>query len=125
MTGTTFGRRPLVTMGLALLVGAATHRSVSAAKLDKEAFKEGCKSGGHSFVDNPDGTFQCNTTGGSTIKCFKDDTCISIPKNATIVTGSSGGGHLDGVMTPFGVITLVDTSPRRSEERPGGTAGRT
>jgi len=110
MTGTTFGRRPLVTAGLALLVSVATRRSVHAGAINKEAFKEGCQSGGGSYIDNPDGTFQCNTSGGNTIKCFKDDTCISIPKNATIVTGSSSGSQWGGVMTSDGLITMVDAS---------------
>lgn len=109
MTGTTLGRRSLVTMGMALLVSVATRGSVS-AEIDKKAFKEGCQSGGGSYIDNPDGTFQCNTSGGNTIKCFKDDTCISIPKNANIETGTGGGGQWGGVMTAGGVITMVDAS---------------
>lgn len=39
------------------------------AELDKGAFKSGCQAAGGSYVENPDGSFQCNTKNGATIKC--------------------------------------------------------
>jgi hypothetical protein len=38
----------------------------------KEEFAKGCREGGGSFVENADGTFQCNTRSGLTIKCQED-----------------------------------------------------
>lgn len=39
------------------------------AEMDKAKFKEGCKEGGGSYVENRDGSFQCNLLKGGTIKC--------------------------------------------------------
>jgi len=38
----------------------------------KDKFKEGCKSSNGSWVENTDGSYQCNTRSGETNKCFKD-----------------------------------------------------
>lgn len=38
----------------------------------KDDFKRGCESGGGSFVENADGTYQCNTASGLVIKCRSD-----------------------------------------------------
>jgi hypothetical protein len=32
-------------------------------------FKKGCESGGNSYVENNDGSYQCNLKDGHTIKC--------------------------------------------------------
>jgi hypothetical protein len=50
-----------------LLVGAAMR--ASAADMDKSKFKEGCEAGKGSYVENNDGSFQCNLRSGGTIKC--------------------------------------------------------
>jgi hypothetical protein len=39
------------------------------ADMDKGKFKEGCESGGNSYVENNDGSFQCNLKSGAVIKC--------------------------------------------------------
>jgi hypothetical protein len=44
-------------------------------QIDKSKFAEGCRAGNGSYIENPDGTFQCNTSGGITIKCDGDDHC--------------------------------------------------
>jgi hypothetical protein len=49
--------------------GSDTQSSTVFAEMDKGAFKDGCEKGGHSFVDRPDGSFQCNLGGGMAIKC--------------------------------------------------------
>lgn len=38
----------------------------------KEKFKAGCKSSNGSWIENPDGSYQCNTSSGETNKCFKN-----------------------------------------------------
>ena len=38
----------------------------------KTKFKAGCKSSNGSWIENPDGSYQCNTISGETNKCFKD-----------------------------------------------------
>jgi hypothetical protein len=35
----------------------------------KAKFKDGCEKSGGSWVENPDGTFQCNLKYGGTVKC--------------------------------------------------------
>lgn len=60
-----------LTCGLAL-VGAGPLVSATraaGAELDKGAFKSGCESGGGSYIENNDGSFQCNLKSGGTIKC--------------------------------------------------------
>ncbi len=37
--------------------------------LDKRAFEAGCEEGKGSYIENPDGSFQCNTSDGGTVKC--------------------------------------------------------
>jgi hypothetical protein len=41
----------------------------SAPAMDKDAFKKGCEEGGNSYVENSDGSFQCNLKDGGVIKC--------------------------------------------------------
>jgi hypothetical protein len=41
-------------------------------KAFKAKFKDGCKSSNGSWVENPDGSYQCNGSSGETNKCFKD-----------------------------------------------------
>jgi hypothetical protein len=38
----------------------------------KAKFKDGCKSSSGSWIENPDGSYQCNTRSGETNICFKD-----------------------------------------------------
>ena len=38
----------------------------------KDDFAKGCRDSGGSFIENPDGTYQCNTTSGIRIKCQSD-----------------------------------------------------
>ena len=64
--------------------GAAPAEVVAVAQtkipLDKAAFKTGCEQGGGSYVENPDGSFQCNLRGGGTIKCPNTTSqCTFIP----------------------------------------------
>lgn len=38
----------------------------------KDKFKAGCQSSNGSWIENPDGSYQCNARSGETNKCFKD-----------------------------------------------------
>jgi hypothetical protein len=46
--------------------------SLNPQKDHKDKFKEGCKSSNGSWIENADGSYQCNTKNGETNKCFKD-----------------------------------------------------
>ena len=59
--------RLTVVLGL-LLIGAIPQQA-SAEEMDKGAFKKGCESGGGSYLESADGSFQCNTKSGGTVKC--------------------------------------------------------
>ena len=82
--------RLLVAFAMAfLLIGTLAH-SAGATEMDKGAFKSGCESGGGSFVENADGSFQCNLKSGGTIKC--PDTKSQCTYSALVV--STGGNVL-------------------------------
>ena len=53
--------------------------------IDKGKFKQGCESGGGSYVENADDdSFQCNGKGGGTVKCFNSDNhCVYIARLTT------------------------------------------
>jgi len=46
--------------------------SLEPQKEFKAKFKDGCKSSNGSWIENPDGSYQCNARSGETNKCFKD-----------------------------------------------------
>ena len=56
-------------MLVALAFAFASVPTASAEGIDKSKFKEGCQAGNGSYVESPDGSFQCNTKGGGTVKC--------------------------------------------------------
>jgi len=49
--------------------GADTEPATVFVELDKGKFKKGCQSASGSFVENRDGSFQCNLRSGGVIKC--------------------------------------------------------
>ena len=56
-----------------LVVGTLAQPTWADPQSDHKAkFKDGCKSSGGSWVENPDGSYQCNTRSGETNICFKD-----------------------------------------------------
>jgi hypothetical protein len=66
---------------LSFLAGIGGGAQVAAAEIDKAAFKAGCEAGGGSYVENADGSFQCNTASGITIKCPDTKSqCVVIPR---------------------------------------------
>ena len=95
-----FGRFGLTAMRLVgamamalLLMGAvADHAGAEANNgpaMDKGAFKSGCEAGGGSYIENNDGSFQCNLKSGGTIKC--QNTTSPCTYTATLVGGVGGG----------------------------------
>lgn len=47
----------------------------------KEEFKKGCEEKGGHFIEDPDGTWQCNTRSGIAIRCTADGTKCWIPRD--------------------------------------------
>lgn len=94
------------------LGGGANAQPMSPGQI-KDAFAKGCKEGGNSFVDNPDGSYQCNLKDGSTIKCSASGQCHYIPKAMTHGTGAVSG-------------TIVNTDLAVADEgtRPVKTGGK-
>ncbi len=108
--------RLLVVLALAFTIGGALAHGAGATDnnpaLDKNAFKTGCESGGGSYVENPDGSFQCNLKDGGVIKCPSTTSqCSYTPAlvvrsggiRATGVTGASTGMQ-SSTPTPRGNI---------------------
>jgi len=66
-----------VKMGAAVLTLLAVSALAQPTRADpqsdhKAKFKDGCKSSNGSWIENSDGSYQCNTRGGETNICFKD-----------------------------------------------------
>ena len=82
--------------------------------MDKGAFKKGCESGGGSYIENNDGSFQCNTKGGGTVKC--PDT----KSQCTYTEKITPGGDVDLVvhLTTAGALQLVNP-PTGKPTKPG------
>jgi hypothetical protein len=75
-------------LALALLLMGAIAHGASATDMDKGAFKTGCESGGHSYVDNADGSFQCNLKDGGTIKCQNTSSPCTYAAKLILVSGT-------------------------------------
>jgi hypothetical protein len=67
----------------------------------KEEFAKGCRDSGGSFVENNDGTFQCNTTSGLVIRCQDDGSKCWIPVRV------APGVHIIIDVEPKGINTLL------------------
>jgi hypothetical protein len=67
----------------------------------KEEFKEGCEKGGGSFVENNNGTFQCNTSSGLVIRCQDDGSKCWIPLKI------APGVHITIDVEPKGVNAVL------------------
>jgi hypothetical protein len=60
----------LAAAALVLLpAGSIAEDNKTGPPMDKDAFKAGCEGGHGSYIQNPDGSFQCNTSGGGTVWC--------------------------------------------------------
>ena len=89
---------------VALLLAGALGQHAGATAMDKGAFADGCRAGGGSFIENPDGSFQCNLKSGGTIKC--PDTTSQCSYTALI----SGAGMT--VVTTVGNLQVVAAPTR-------------
>jgi hypothetical protein len=89
------------------------------AAIDKAKFKEGCEAGGGSYVENADGSFQCNTKSGATIKC------PNTTSQCTYTARISRDTSIVVKLTRAGLQQLIDMSSKKSS-RPaqGGRATR-
>lgn len=90
-----------------------------APPMDKGAFKSGCEAGGGSFVDNVDGSFQCNLKGGGTIKCAN----TTSPCTYTALTVSVGTGVVGGNVANVGNLQVSNDAPAPSRHPVRAGAG--
>lgn len=68
----------------------------------KDDFRRGCESGGGSFVENPDGSYQCNTTSGIVIRCRADG------QRCWIAAQIAEGVNVDVDVAPVGIRSIFD-----------------
>jgi hypothetical protein len=99
---------------LSLLAGIGNAGHVSAAEMDKGAFKQGCEEGHGSYVENNDGSFQCNLQSGGTIKC--PDTKSQCSYSPTRIVSVGGGIKLGGAVSVLPIKNVLpalaaDTGP--------------
>lgn len=75
----------LLTLSLVTALGAIS--PAGATEMDKGAFKTGCQStAGNSYVENNDGSFQCNLKDGGVIKCPDTKSqCSYTPARAIVI----------------------------------------
>ena len=92
-----------------------------APELDKAAFKKGCEEGHGSYVENADGSFQCNMRLGGTVKC--QDTKSQCTYTAQISTSTSVVVKLTRPGTMV-LLSLPSGKPARSGIRPSGSKPR-
>jgi hypothetical protein len=107
----TAAMRLLAAFAMAFLLAGTLAHSAGATEMDKGAFKTGCESGGGSFVENADGSFQCNLKSGGTIKC--PDTKSQCTYTALVAT-TSGIVLSNSVMDAGPAVTPTPTRPVRS-----------
>jgi hypothetical protein len=100
--------RILMSSTFALLLTTAT----ASADMDKSKFKEGCESGASSYVENRDGSFQCNLIGGGTIKC--PDTHSQCTYTATMTN------NLIFDTLKAGDLRLIPTKSKSGSKKPMG-----
>lgn len=102
-----------LTLALLLAGALAHHAGAAPVAMDKGAFKTGCESGGGSYIENPDGSFQCNLKSGGTIKC-PDTTSQCTYTNRLVATGGIRPGKIGNIGSVQVVETAVPTKPTGS-----------
>jgi hypothetical protein len=107
-----------LTLLLAGAVAPAVHaadNNTSGPAMDKSKFKEGCEQGGGSYIENLDGSFQCNLKDGGTIKCTSTTgPCTYIPftRGKTNIRGAIVNSA--GVMTMLGADSQPTPTPTKT-----------
>lgn len=87
-----------------LAPGVGAEPNQGGAAVDRDAFKKGCEEGRGSYVENPDGSFQCNTSDGSTIKCPNNSNpCVYIPPPKRAEPPGGWEGVLGDVLPVLGL----------------------
>ena len=77
----------------------------------KEDFAKGCRESGGSFVENADGTFQCNTRSGLTIKCQKDGQKCWLAAQIAAAVSITVDVAEEGIKTVFSLPAPTPTKP--------------
>jgi hypothetical protein len=133
------GRRAAVAGVAAALAGAGPLGRLARAETVKEGVLKGCREGGHSPVDNRDGSYQCNLRDGGEIRCTTKDQCTYVPPAKAapapggvvdvggVIDVGEGGGLADPLVPVGSVlelpalgITLVVAAPRPERRRHKG-----
>src|SRR5579884_1495711 len=124
--------------GFALFGGGLFAPARVAADMDKGAFQQGCESGGGSYIENNDGSFQCNLKSGGVIKCPDTKSQCTYSEKLSIANTIRvvGAGSLQAAANPgptnptptptpakgrVGVIGLAPVKPGSGNPGPGTT----
>ncbi len=81
----------VLALALLLTTAMAAHASAESnngSAMDKAAFKTGCEAGGGSYIDNPDGSFQCNGRSGGVVECKDTTSPCTYTENQISVKGT-------------------------------------
>src|SRR4051812_21251236 len=108
--GTLVVRTAMAFLFALLLAGSIAHQAAAVDNgpaMDKGAFKTGCEEGGGSYIENNDGSFQCNLKSGGGIKCTSTTgPCTYSPYRV----GGGNRGHFQ-VVTEAKVLEMMQPSP--------------
>ena len=97
------------------LVGGVTS-TANAADLNKDAFKTGCESGGGSYLESADGSFQCNMKSGGTVKC--QDTHSQCTYTSSITRRNMMAGLAAGRLEVMVPVSRKPVGPRPIDPKP-------
>ena len=76
--------KPKILSAIVIFTMISIAQPVGATEMDKGKFKEGCESGGNSYVENAsDGSFGCNLKSGGSIKCADTKSQCTYTANIT------------------------------------------
>lgn len=102
------GRRAVVAW-VGAVVAAGSLGRAALAETVKEGILDGCRKGGHSPVDNRDGSYQCNLKDGGEIRCTTKDECryVPPPKPGQVASLNGGLGDVLGEYEVVGVDSAV------------------
>lgn len=103
------GRRTVVALvGAALAAAGPLARAARAEASTKDKVLKGCSDAGHSAIDNPDGSYQCNLKDGGEIKCDTKDQCIYVPPRKVAIVHGGLADVLGDIQVISAPITAVN-----------------